>query len=276
MLKVTASVAAATWATGFSPLRANGAASDKKIPIGLQLYSVRKETAKDMAGTIAKVAKMGYSGVEFAGFFKHEAKDVRKMLDDNGIVCCGSHTQYKLLEDDKFDETMEYLKTIGCPYVIIPWLPEKMRNTTDEMKKTAEFFNKLVEKVKPYKGMEVGYHAHGYDFTKIDGKTIWDGIFENTSKDFVMQLDVGNCLAGGGNPYEVFKKYPGQMKTVHLKEYGGEEGAPVGEGEVDWKQIFKLCNTVGGTKWGVVEHEKSKTPMIAVEKCLENLRKMGY
>ena len=276
MLKATASVAAATWATGFSPLQAGCKSCSKKLPIGLQLYSVRGECAKDLAGTVAKVAKMGYQGVEFAGFFGNKAEDLRKMLDDNGIVCCGTHTPVGDLQDDKFEATVEFHQKLGCPYIIVPWLGHELRGSADQMKKTSDWFNKMVEKIKPYKGVEIGYHAHGYDFSKVDGKTIWDWIFENTSKDLVMQLDVGNCLDGGGNPYEVFKKYPGQMKSVHLKEHGGKPGAPVGEGEVDWKQVFELCNTIGGTKWCVVEHESSETPLVAVDQCLKNLRKMGY
>ncbi|MGB9603567.1 MAG: sugar phosphate isomerase/epimerase family protein, partial [Limisphaerales bacterium] len=65
----------------------------KKIPIGLQLYSVRKECEKDLPGTIAAVAKMGYKGVEFAGYYGRDAKTLRKMLDDNGLKCCGTHIQ---------------------------------------------------------------------------------------------------------------------------------------------------------------------------------------
>lgn len=276
MLKTTAAAVAATWATGLSPLQAGSTASGNKLPIGLQLYSVRGECAKDLPGTIEKVAKMGYQAVEFAGFFENKAEDLRKMLDDNGIVCCGTHTPVSDLQDDKFKATVEFHQTLGCPFIIIPWLSEDLHSSVETMKKTSDWFNTLVEKIKPYEGVSIGYHSHGYDFTKVDGKTIWDWFFENTSKDFVMQLDIGNCLSGGGDPYAVFKKYPGQMKTIHLKEHGGKPGAPVGEGEVDWKKVFELCKTVGGTKWYVVEHESSEEPMVAVKQCLDNLRNMGF
>ena len=88
--------------------------------MGLQLWTVREECKKDFPGTIAKVAKMGYKGVEFAGFFNYSAKDVRKMLDDNGLLCFGSHTAIDLLSNEKLAATMEYNRTIGNKFVIVP------------------------------------------------------------------------------------------------------------------------------------------------------------
>jgi sugar phosphate isomerase/epimerase len=285
MLKTTASVTAAAWATSLTPLYAakvldqtvsGDDKATKKIPIGLQLYSVKKACAKDIAGTIEKVAKMGYQGVEFAGFFKHKADEVRKMLDDNEIVCCGTHARVDSLKGDKFKETLEFHQKLGCPYIIIPALPKDMYRTADDLKKTIEWLNKLNEQMKPYEDMQLGYHAHAQDFHKFDGKTIWETIFDNTPESFVMQLDVGNCLSGKDNPYKILKKYPGRSKTVHLKEFADKRDTPIGEGKVDWKKINEICETVGGTQWYVVEHERAKKPFVSVQACLDNLRKLGY
>jgi len=91
-----------------------------------------------------------------------------------------------------------------------------------------------------------------------------------------MQLDTGNCLGGGGDPVATLKKFPGRSLTIHLKEHGGPAGAPVGDGKVPWKEIFELCETTGGTQWYIVEQESFQTSsMESVQKCLENLRKMG-
>ena len=99
----------------------------RKMQIGLQLYSVRKDCAKDLAGTIAAVAKMGYMGVEFAGYHDKSAKEIRKMLDDNGIVCCGTHTGLDTLLGDNLKKTIEFNKTIGNRFLVVPSLPEKYR-----------------------------------------------------------------------------------------------------------------------------------------------------
>ncbi|MHC4180411.1 MAG: sugar phosphate isomerase/epimerase family protein, partial [Planctomycetota bacterium] len=92
----------------------------------------------------------------------------------------------------------------------------------------------------------------------------------------VMQLDIGNCISGGGDPIAVLKKFPGRSATIHLKEHGGKPEAVVGEGDVDWEKVFRLCETTGGTRWYIVEHERGAgSPMDNVRRCIQNLRKMG-
>jgi sugar phosphate isomerase/epimerase len=100
--------------------------------------------------------------------------------------------------------------------------------------------------------------------------------FDNTDKDVVMQMDTGNCLGGGGDPTAILKKYPGRSLTVHMKAHGGPKGAVIGEDKVDWKSVFEICESTGGTQWYVVEQESYKsTSLDAVKGCIDNLRKMG-
>ena len=60
-----------------------------RIPIGLELYSVRQDLDRDPRGTLKAVAEMGYEGVEFAGPPKLSGEELRKLLDEFGLVCCG-------------------------------------------------------------------------------------------------------------------------------------------------------------------------------------------
>ena len=117
-----------------------------KLPIGLQLYSIREECKADMLGTLEKVKAMGYDGVEFAGYFDYSIADIRKKLDDLGLPCCGTHTASNLLEDDKIEATIEVNLALGCPYVIVPGLPVEMRNTVEACKATAAWFNNCQRK----------------------------------------------------------------------------------------------------------------------------------
>ena len=87
--------------------RVGEAAQTGKIPIGLELYTLREECKTNLPGMLSAVAKIGYKGVEFAGYHGHSAKDLRKMLDDNGIVACGTHTPYETVIGDKLNETIE-------------------------------------------------------------------------------------------------------------------------------------------------------------------------
>ena len=247
------------------------AAQGPKIPVGLELYSVREQCAKDLPGTIAAVAKIGYKGVEFAGYHGRSAKDLRKLLDDNGLVCCGTHTPYETILPDKLEATMEFNQIIGNKFLIVPWMEGKSKQAWLEK---AKLFNEAADKAKA-KGMFVGYHAHAHDFEKFDGESAWDLFFGNTKADVIMQLDTSNCCDGGADPVAVLKKYPGRAKTIHIKSNGGGPEAVFGEDKVNWAEVFKFCEGPGRTQWYVVEHESSKDPLDAVKRAFAALQKMG-
>ena len=247
----------------------------RRTPVGLQLYSVRKDCEKDLPGTIAAVAKMGYQGVEFAGYYGRTADQLAKLLKDNGLRCCGTHTAIDTLLGDNLQETIDFNKTIGNRYLIVPGLPEKYRNSHQAWLDTAKLFNDLADKVKP-QGMLVGYHNHSVEFQAMDGELPWDTFYGNTAKDVVMQLDVGNACHGGVDPLPYLYKYPERAITVHVKEFSKTNNkALIGEGDINWRAFFALCRAVGGTEWYIVEHEtEAYPPLKCVEMCLNNLRQM--
>lgn len=244
-----------------------------KIPIGLQLYSVRDDAAKDLPAVLKAVAGFGYDGVEFAGYYGHSARELRKLLDDNGLKCCGTHIGIQTLLGDEFEKTVEFNKIIGNKFLIVPGLPGEYTSSKAAWLKTAEIMNGIAAKLEPLE-LRTGYHNHHTEFHELDGELPWDTFFGNTRKDVVMQFDVGNARYGGGEAAPFLKKYPGRALTVHVKEYPYE--LIVGEGDVNWTEIFSLCETIGGTEWYIVEQEGSKyTPMETVEISLKSLRKMG-
>jgi sugar phosphate isomerase/epimerase len=247
-----------------------------KIPIGLQLYSVRKECEKDLVGTVTAVAKMGYKAVEFAGYYGRDAKTLRALLDDVGLKCCGTHTGLETLLGDNLARTIEFNKTLGNRFLIVPGLSKKYTESRAAWQKTADLFNELVEKVQPH-GMRVGYHNHTIEFKELDGELPWDTFFGRARKEVVMQFDTGNAMHGGGDATVYLKKYPGRAATVHLKAFSKKKGnALMGDDELPWKEIFHLCETIGGTEWYIVEYESDAyPPLVSVEKTLEVLRRWG-
>lgn len=246
------------------------------IPIGLQLYSVREACAADLPGTLSKVAEFGYAGVDFAGYYDHDPADIRKMLDERGLACCGTHTRWDRLTDEALPETIEIHKTLGSPYCIVPSIPEELRRSRADWLEAARRFNDLADKLAEA-GIRAGYHNHHFEFEPVDGEKPWDTLFANTKESVIMQLDTGNCMTGGGDPLEYLRKYPGRATTVHLKEFSmSGEPVVIGEGDVPWGDVFGLCETVGGTEWYIVEQESYKhDPLECVRLCLENLRGMG-
>ncbi|HNR70509.1 MAG TPA: sugar phosphate isomerase/epimerase [Verrucomicrobiota bacterium] len=253
----------APWAQG---------APGKKIPIGLQLYSLREQCKTDLPGMLAAVAKIGYRGVEFAGYHGRSAKELRKLLDDHGLVACGTHTPYESVLPNKLEETVEFNRILGNKFLIVPWMSEA--KSKQEWLDRAKLFNEIADKVKA-QGMWIGYHAHAHDFKQIDGVSAWDLFFGNTKPTVVMQLDTSNCLAGGADPVAVLNRYPGREQTIHLKAHGGGPDAVIGEDKVDWKSVFAFCERKGKTQWYIVEHESARDPLDAVARCFEALRKFG-
>ena len=248
----------------------------RDIPIGLQLYSVRKECEKDggknFANVVAAVAEMGYEGVEFAGYYGWQAGDIRKVLDDNGVVCCGAHVGIDTLLGDRLAGSIEFHRTIGNRFLIVPGLPEQYRNSAAAWAATGEVFNGIAEAIGPH-GMVTGYHNHTVEFQPLQGRVPWDILAEATADEVVLQLDIGNAMHGGGDCAAYLRKYPGRTVTLHVKEFGGPPTAAVGEGEVDWEEILPLAAEAGGTEWYIVEHERDPATVLDdVRRCLENLR----
>ncbi len=253
-----------------------GTTAKAPLPVGVQLYSVRTDCAKDLPGTIAKVAAMGYNGVEFAGYYDNTAADLRKLLDDNGLKCCGTHTAMDTLSKDNLQATIEYNQTLGNKFLICPWLNPEGDNPKDIWLQHANRFNEVAEVLKPL-GMYVGYHCHAHDFHALDsGEVPWELLFDNTADNVVMQIDTCNCMTGGGDPIKYLKKYPGRSLTIHLKEWSATKpDAIIGEGDVKWDEVLQLCESTGGTEWYIIEEEKDAYPPLeAIDLCLKNYKKL--
>jgi sugar phosphate isomerase/epimerase len=263
-------------AAGVAPLvqTSTAAAAGKRIPIGLQLYSVRGNCQQDFAGTVAKVAEMGYQGVEFAGYYNWSAEKLRKLLDDNGLKCCGTHTGLPTLLGDAFAETVEYNKTIGNKNLIVPGIPGNMRpDSKAAWVLFAKLMSELAEKAAEH-GMRVGYHNHAHEFQGED-YIPWEVFASNSSENVVLQVDIGHVVRAGADPAKHMKRYPGRLVTVHIKEFSKTNRDPlVGEGDVDWPAMFRICEGAGGTQWYIIEDESRNSPMTQVRKDLENLRRL--
>jgi len=271
-----ASIGAGAGLAALGRLRASGLSSlagPKSIPVGVQLYSVREPAAKDLPKILQEIGRMGYNGVEFAGYYgwEKDPKALRKLLDDNGLKCCGTHTALATITGEALKATADLHHALGNRFLIVPSLTAKDAAGWKELAMT---FNETVGKAKEL-GMRIGYHAHAHDFQKYDGVAAWDIFFGGTGQEVIMQLDTGNCLSGGGDPVAILKKYPGRSTTVHLKEHGGPANAVIGQGVVPWAQVFEVCESTAGTEWYIVEHETGPDPLGNIKGCLEGLRQMG-
>ena len=247
-----------------------------RVPIALQLYSVREDCARDLSYTLQAVAQMGYEGVEFAGYYDRTAEELREMCDDLGLKVAGTHTGLNTLLGDELAKTVAFNQVLGNPYLIVPGLPEEYRNSQQAWLETAKRFNGIAEKIAD-QGMFTGYHNHTVEFQSMEGKVPWDTFGSNTRDDVVMQIDIGHTLRAGSDPVSFIERYPGRSKLVHIKEFSAtNDKALIGEGEIPWDAVFNACETVGGTEWYIVEQESYPYPPIeCAERCIDALRKMG-
>lgn len=277
-LKYVAGACLAGMAPALSAREAGPQKKKKKIPIGLQIYAVRGAFQKDVPGTLKKVAQLGYQGVEFWGYnggdavFKgYSAGALRKLLDANGLKCCGMHLGVKALVGATFDKTVAINKTLGNKFLIVAAAKAQM-SSVDAIKAFADLLNKAAKRAKAA-GMRVGYHCHGFDFKKFEGKTAWELLFSQTAPDVVMQLDVGNCAGGGGDPLAMLKKFPKRATTLHVKEF---KDGTLQKGHALWEKILTNCEKRQGTQWYIVEvGGPGGMSLEEPARCLKALKQMG-
>jgi sugar phosphate isomerase/epimerase len=247
------------------------------IPVALQVYSVRQDAAQDLPGTLKAIADAGYAGVEFAGYYDRTAQELRRLLDDHGLRCAGTHTGLKTVLDDELERTIEFNQVLGNRNLIVPGLPAERRGGRDVWLDNARLFEEINQKVRA-RGMRLGYHNHGHEFQAPDGGEVpWDTFAQHTSPDVVLQLDLGNAMHGGADPLPYLRKYAERAVTIHLKDHDPEnDKALLGEGNLDWDEVFRLCEGSGKTEWYIVEQESyAYPPLECVRRCRENLKKMG-
>ncbi len=243
-----------------------------RIPVALELYSVRHDLTRDLLGTLKAVKAMGYEGVEFAGGFVHPAEVVKAALMETGLKVCGWHTPIHNVMPGTLEGTIAYNRIVGNDFVIVPGLPKEYTSSREGWKKAADVLNVVAQRLAK-DDMYTGYHNHQIEFQPLDGEMPWDTFFGNTDPAVVMQVDTGNCKEGGADPSVYLKKYPGRALTVHLKPYSNKThfDTMIGEDDTDWADIYKTCRTVGNTRWYIIEYESEKLyqPLDGVKRCID-------
>lgn len=268
------------------------------LPVALQLYSVRDDMAADFRGTLEKVKAMGYDGVEFAGLFDHDAKTVKAMCEEIGLVPISAHVPYQDMKEDAASVLSVYAE-LGCKYVVLPYL-------TPEYRPGNELFGAVIEDLKKIgavaksMGLTLLYHNHDFEFLKLDGKYALDILYDEVPAD-LLQTELDTCWVnvGGENPAAYVRKYTGRAPVVHLKDFAGEksenmyaligikseeskkpstfEFRPVGSGKQNFPEIIKASEDAGAL-WLVVEQDEPSMgllPMQCAEKSRNYLKTIG-
>ena len=253
----------------------------RDVPVGLELYSVRGDLAKDLLGTVAAVGRMGYQVVEFyapyLAWTPETARDVRKVLDDSGLTCRSTHNSGPWTSADTLKKAIELNQAIGSRALIMASAPGRITGI-DGWKAVADQLTSIAEQLRPL-GLATGFHNHQIEWREVDGKRPMDVLAAGTPKDVILQFDVGTCLEAGVDPLAWINANPGRIKSVHCKDWSPERGYTVafGEGTAPWKAIFDAVERTGGVEYYLVEQEtgaESIGELPMVQLCLDNWKKL--
>jgi len=256
---------------------AAAAAFFKEVPVGLELYSVRTELAKDLMGTVSAVAKIGYQVVEFYAPYldwtSATAKEVRKLLDDRGIKCLSTHNNSASFTDEGLKKAIELNQILGSKYIIMASAGSV--SGIDGWRAVGERLTAVADTLRPL-GLFTGFHNHQPEWRPVDGKRPMDVLASSTPKDVVLQLDVGTCVEVGEDPVAWINRNPGRIRSIHCKDWAAGRGYAVafGEGDAPWKRIFDAAETTGGVEYYLIEQEESPDQLQMAERCLANWKKL--
>jgi sugar phosphate isomerase/epimerase len=257
--------------------------------VGLQLYTVRDEMAKDFEGTLAKVAAIGYKEVEFAGYFNKTARDVRAVLDRHGLTAPATHVDFKSLREN-LPQVLETAGIIGHRYIVLPWLDDATLKEPDIWKRVADTLNAAAA-AGSKSAIQAAYHNHHFEFAPVGGQLPYDVLLETCDPAVKMELDLCWITAAGKDPVAYFRRYPGRFPMVHVKDLkkipaGPTPGAlpigqilpdvaDVGSGTIDWKRIFAESKTAGIRHY-FVEHDRPARTFESLEASYKYLQALRF
>ena len=270
----------------------------KRVPVAYQLYSAREDVAQDMAAVFRQLKQLGYDGVEFAGFFDKSAKDIRSMLDSQGLIPVSSHCPLSVMQADMFG-TIAYHVALGLKYIAIPYVDEAYRPGNPGFAELIRFVYKFGALCKEA-GLQLLYHNHDFEFAPVSGGYGLDFLYASTPPEYLStQIDTCWVKYAGEDPAAYVRKYTGRAPLVHLKDYVGTKGEgspyaligkkenepldtqqfqfrPFGHGSQDAKAIVE-AGIAAGAEWFVVEQDLSydRSPLEDAAMSLNTLRQVG-
>jgi sugar phosphate isomerase/epimerase len=250
-------------------LESNAARARAQQPVGVQLYTVRREMGRDFEGTLARVAEIGYTEVEFAGYFDRTPQQVRRALQQAGLKSPAAHISLDLL-DEAWEETLGSAITIGHQSLVVAWIPQE-RRTLDGLMRVAALLDRAGEAALRA-GLRLGYHNHEFEFTPVDGVVPYDLLLDRTDPARVQfEMDLYWIARGNGDPLAYFAKSPGRFPMVHVKDMDGSADrgqTEVGSGVLDFRGIFAHA-AQAGIRHYFVEHDSPASPLESIRKSYQ-------
>jgi sugar phosphate isomerase/epimerase len=243
--------------------------------IALQLYTLRRLAAEDLARTLRSVSAAGYRAVELAGLPETAPDQLKRILDDNGLQPVASHEGIERLRADA-GAVADRMAKLGCPRVIVPWMPDADRATAAAVRAFASelgaFGRRMAED-----GIRLGYHNHDFEFGALEGSTIWDVLLATLPPAVELELDVYWASVGGRDPVAEIGAIADRVRLLHMKDRAAgatPHDAPVGEGTLPIEAIAEAADAAG-VEWFIVEQDEPAEPLANIATSLRYLEALA-
>lgn len=252
-------------------------AQDKQTEIGLQLYTVRDEMDRDLSGTLKRIASIGYTALETAGyaqglFYGVKPADFKRMVEDLGMRTVSSHASF---DDREMTRLIDAHEELGIEYVVIPSLPGEQRESADDYKRAAEKLNEngILTRMA---GIRLGYHNHDFEFATFGRHRAYDILLKETDPGLVcFEADIYWMIKAGVDPLHYFSQYPGRFELWHVKDMDDtpERGfTEVGQGTIPYHSLFDIADDIGLKHFFVEQDQCNKPPLESIEMSYDYIK----
>ena len=251
-----------------------------KIPIAVQLHTVRQELMEDMPGTLKEIAEIGYHGVELVRLEgPPEAEEFRAMIEDRGLKLVSSHAGFVELRDD-FDAVVDYHRQLGHSDLVLGAVPPEHRQTDEDWKAAVEVIKEIGQRCKAA-GFRLSMHNHAFELEEtVYGVAAHHYVFTHVAPDLLnAQLDTYFIEEVGKNPAEYIRKFKGRGPLLHIKDKAKpteeDDQTQIGNGVIDWDAVFAAAEE-SAVEWYIVEQKRESVPGIdSVEISFDYLKSRG-
>lgn len=247
--------------------------------IGIQLYTVRAEMQRDMAGTLRRLAEIGYKEVEFAGYFGRTPGQIRADLQRAGLLGISTHDEIDTVRK-RWDQALDAASELGLRYITINWIPAETRRTLDDWRRIADEFNAAGEQARS-RGLRLAYHNYDVSLAPIEGTVPLDLLLERVAQDNMdFQMDVYWLVHAGGDPVQWIRRHPTRFTMLHVKDSAGPPAhaqTDVGAGVIDFRAILSLdAAQRQAIRHVFVEHDGPADPFQFARNSFDYLRRLEY
>lgn len=243
--------------------------------VGIQLYTVRDRMAADVPDTLRQLANIGYSEVEFAGYFDYSPAEIRTFLDDLGLSSPSAHTLVQPMRDMP-EQLIEAALTVGHEYLVLGWLRPEERATLDDYRQHVGLINGFAEQCHAA-GLKFAYHNHDFEFEALDGMRPIDLLLAETEPSHMqVELDLYWINKAGADPFAYFEKHPGRFPLCHVKDMATDGSfADVGSGQIDFRALFAASEQAGFRHY-YVERDDAPDSLASAANSFSVISKMVF